>query len=108
MDYNWPGNVRELENILTHAFVNTRGDVIPGDLIVPLLGKKPQSREQESRAEIKGELTLQEIERSYILRILESTHWHLGKACEILGISRPTLRQKIREYGIADISKNRL
>ncbi len=108
MDYNWPGNVRELENILTHAFVNTRGDVIPGDIIVPLLGKKPQSREQESRAEIKGELTLQEIERSYILRILESTHWHLGKACEILGISRPTLRQKIREYGIADISKNRL
>ncbi len=101
MDYDWPGNVRELENILTHAFVNTRGEVITLDLIAPMLGKKNHFKEHNNKTEIKGEMTLQEIERGYIVKILESTRWHLGKTCEILGISRPTLRQKIKEYGIA-------
>ncbi|MBP9561401.1 MAG: sigma-54-dependent Fis family transcriptional regulator [Syntrophorhabdaceae bacterium] len=105
MDYDWPGNVRELENILTHAFVNTRGNVIPGDLIIPLLGKKSHYRQHNIKAEFKDEMTLQEIERGYILKVLESTRWHLGKTCEILGISRPTLRQKIKEYRITEEKK---
>lgn len=105
MKYGWPGNVRELENILTHAVVNTRGDVIPAELIVPLLGKKFYTKDQVVKKEIGKEFTLQEIEKDYIIKILENTRWHLGKACEILGISRPTLRQKLKDYGIAHQTK---
>jgi len=101
MKYDWPGNVRELENIITHAAINARSDVIPSELIIPLLGKKFFAKEQMA----KKELTLQEIEKDYILKILENTRWHLGKACEILGISRPTLRQKLKDYGIAHQSR---
>lgn len=96
MKYEWPGNIRELENIITHAAINARGDIIPSELIIPLLGKKFFAKEHMA----KKELTLQEIEKDYILKILENTRWHLGKACEILGISRPTLRQKLKDYGI--------
>ncbi|HOJ43406.1 MAG TPA: sigma-54 dependent transcriptional regulator [Syntrophorhabdaceae bacterium] len=101
MKYDWPGNVRELENILTHAAVNARGDFIPAEFIIPLLGKKVFVKDHIPRKDLNKELTLQEIERDYIIKILENTHWHLGKACEILGISRPTLRQKLKDYGIA-------
>lgn len=101
MKYDWPGNVRELENILTHAAVNTRGDVIPSELIIPLLGKKLYAKDQTIKKELSKEFTLQEIEKDYIIKILENTRWHLGKTCEILGISRPTLRQKLKDYGIS-------
>jgi two-component system response regulator AtoC len=95
--YPWPGNVRELENTLTQAAINTRGEVILEELVRPLLGKNrlsdPAGRDPAGR-----EQSLKDIEKEYILEILQRTHWHLGQACALLGISRPTLRNKLREY----------
>ncbi len=91
MDYPWPGNVRELENVLTKAALAAHGDVILEEDIIPLLeaeGGEPVA------------MSLQEVERAHILKVLHYTNWHYGKTCEILGISRPTLRQKMRRYGI--------
>ncbi len=96
--YEWPGNVRELENVLTHAAINTLGDVILDDTVAPLLGAK-HLREPASGHGFNGP-SLQEVEKDHIVRVLYRTGWHLGKACELLGISRPTLRQKLKEYGI--------
>jgi two-component system, NtrC family, response regulator AtoC len=102
-EYDWPGNVRELENVLTHAAINTQGEFIMGDLVAPLLGKKlanhagpkhPPGREQ----------SLEDIEREHIMGVLSRTHWHLGRTCELLGITRPTLRQKLKTYGITEES----
>jgi len=95
-EYDWPGNVRELENVLTRAAIMTQGDAILEEHIVPLLGKE----------EIKGKeslpaLSLEEVEKEHIIKVLNHTGWHYGKACQLLGISRPTLRQKLRKYGIA-------
>ena len=99
-EYDWPGNVRELENVLTHAAINTQGEVILEELIIPLLGKKlPNHR--NSTAMPNREQSLNEIEKEYIIGVLNQTHWHLGKACEILGISRPTLRHKLKAYEIS-------
>jgi two-component system response regulator AtoC len=100
MEYDWPGNVRELENILTHAAINTQGEVILEELITPLLGQKflnPMSSKDASSRE----QTFREIEKEYIINVLNRTQWHLGKACEVLGISRPTLRHKLKEYEIS-------
>jgi two-component system response regulator AtoC len=100
INYHWPGNVRELENTLIRVALQTRGEIILEDLVGPLLGKNP-GFPPASPEPARRERSLKDIERSYILDILQRTHWHLGQACAHLGISRPTLRTKLREYGLA-------
>ncbi len=100
MGYGWPGNVRELENILTHAALNTRGEVILSDLITPLLGQPLPARETLGPDPGRNR-NLKNIEKDYIARVLNQTGWHFGKTCQILGISRPTLRQKLKNYNIS-------
>jgi two-component system, NtrC family, response regulator AtoC len=102
VSYEWPGNVRELENVLTRAAMGIHGDVIDAETLAPLLSKFDKDRTEEKAQPARGALSLQEYEREYILQVLNRTEWHLGKACEALGISRPTLRQKMREYGLRE------
>lgn len=102
MEYEWPGNVRELENVLTRAAMDTHGDVIDAETLTPLLCKIEEQQTDVNGKPSGGALSLQEYEREYILRVLNRTEWHLGKACEALGVSRPTLRQKMREYGLRE------
>ena len=44
------------------------------------------------------EQSLKDIEKDHIIAVLNRTHWHLGKACTLLGITRPTLRHKLKMY----------
>jgi two-component system response regulator AtoC len=88
--YDWPGNVRELENVLTQAVVRTSGNVLAMDFPQGLsanAGVKPDDRR-----------SLADVEREHIRRVLVLTEGNLGEACEVLGISRPTLRKKMEEY----------
>jgi two-component system response regulator AtoC len=97
--YDWPGNVRELENVLTHAAIKTQGDCIMEESVGPMLGKK--STPHPGRETAQGiEQSLGDVEREHIISILNRTHWHFGKSCALLGITRPTLRQKLKTYGI--------
>lgn len=100
MDYDWPGNVREMENVLTHVAINTQGEVILEEAITPMLGEKFQNR-QNQKDVLNNKQKLKDIEKGHIIEVLNRTHWRLGKACELLGISRPTLRHKIRAYEIS-------
>jgi len=100
MDYDWPGNVRELENVLTRAAINTHGEVIFEEFVTPLLTKSTESPELAPAADPARSLAA--VERQHIVQVLNDTGGHLGKACEVLGISRPTLRQKLKEYAILD------
>jgi two-component system response regulator AtoC len=99
-EYDWPGNVREIENILTHAAIHTQGEIILEELIIPLLGNELPNH-QSSKDVHNREQNLKDIEKEYIIGVLNHTHWHLGKACELLGISRPTLRHKLKAYEIS-------
>jgi len=91
--YRWPGNVRELRNVIERAsLLATDGVVTLADL--PLGGAPPP------RAPTPAELlTLGELERRHIERVLTDVQWHQGRAAVILGISSKTLYRKIREYG---------
>ncbi|MCG6535905.1 MAG: sigma-54 dependent transcriptional regulator, partial [Syntrophales bacterium LBB04] len=100
MDYDWPGNVRELENVLTRAAINTQGNVIFEEFVTPLLSKTKESAEPPPGTGAARSLAA--VERQHIIQVLNDTEGHLGKTCEVLGISRPTLRQKLKEYSIAD------
>ncbi len=98
-DYDWPGNVRELENMLTRAVVLSKSEVIMKDLLPKeILFKKAVDKDIK-------DLTLKEMEKEHIFSILEKEMWNKRKACKILGISRPTLDKKIKEYNLNKLKK---
>lgn len=100
--HDWPGNVRELENVLMKSAVLERGDLLTADS----LPFEIQHTSDSSGAmfDLDGErpfCSLRDLERDHIQRVLAGTNWHKGKTCEILGISRPRLERRIREFGLA-------
>ncbi len=92
-EYQWPGNVRELENVLERAVINSSG---PKLHLVDELKKPPKDLTTAKK-------TLNEVERDYIVRVLEQTNWKVSGqngAAEILGLDRSTLRARMRKLGI--------
>jgi two-component system response regulator AtoC len=100
----WGGNVRELENVLTRAVVLAPGEVLLSEHLPSEIGsggpEKPASLGYlgDNPEHVP---TLAEAERILILRAMELARGHKGKACQMLGISRPTLERKLQKYTIA-------
>ncbi|HEY0838751.1 MAG TPA: helix-turn-helix domain-containing protein, partial [Vulgatibacter sp.] len=96
----WPGNVRELENALTRAVV-----LAPGEILLPEHFPPPEATlaaaEQKPVEGRRGVQTLAEVEKEAILRALEAAEGHKGRACDLLGISRPTLERKLERHGLS-------
>ena len=86
----WPGNLRELQHAIYRAALACQKGVIRPEHLDVL-------KSTQSSAQDKVE-TLDEIEQAHIERVLLTTGGNQGRACELLGISRPTLRRKIRRY----------
>jgi DNA-binding NtrC family response regulator len=90
--YHWPGNVRELRNVLEQAVILGDGrKITPSDL-------PPHIRQKGQGKMVFMLKPLREVEKQYINRILEETEGNKAKAASILGISRETLYQKLRQY----------
>jgi len=90
MNRQWKGNVRELENALTRAAILAKGDIV-------LRENLPQ--EPEDKTVFPGDLvSLSEVEKRYIGHVLKAVKASKTKASQILGISRPTLDKKIKDY----------
>ena len=89
--YSWPGNVRELEHCIESAVIFAE---------TPWLREEdlhlPSSKEGETPL-----LTLEEVERRHICRVLAYTRGNKSQAARILGIGRNTLDRKIAKYGIS-------
>src|SRR5256885_4008251 len=99
MARSWPGNVRELENVLTRAAVLSQGDLLLEEHLVE--ASRPEPRLVGPPPVVDGKMpTLDEVERAHIERVFTMTKGHKGRACQILGISRPTLERKLRKYGL--------
>lgn len=96
MDYSWPGNVRELENVIERAVTLARGEkIVPEDLPPTIMGTRGERRVMDEAAA--RTLPLEEVEREYILRILEKTGGNKYQAAQVLGIDRKTLYRKLAE-----------
>ncbi len=95
--HRWPGNVRELRNVVERAFLLARGRRIDvGDL-------PPELRAPAGAPELpKGErvLTLAEVERAHIEKVLAHAAWNRSLAARLLDIDRRTLFSKIQRYGL--------
>ena len=99
--YDWPGNIRELEHAVEHAVLLGKDAVIgPGDLPAHLvaLGEGAVTAGQA----LGRQLTLHDLEREYIDKILKATRGNKTEAARILGVDRTTLYRKLEEYKLKD------
>jgi two-component system response regulator HydG len=103
MRYEWPGNVRELEHTLERAVILARGEHLTPEEFPPSLRALAGPAEDIPSHEpaVPVGLSLKEVERELIRKTLEHTGGNRTKAAEILGISRATLHNKLKEYGLS-------
>lgn len=92
--YAWPGNVRELKNAIEHALVFAKNPILVRDDFPAILGAGgihgPSSNMR----------SLEDLERDAVKATLDATHYKIGRAAEVLGISRKTLLDKRKKYGL--------
>ena len=93
----WPGNVRQLENALMRAVVLSHGGVLRRE---EMPEEFHQGTEGDDGAAAQTGGRLEGVERRHILQVLQRTGWHKGRSCEILGITRPRLDRKIKQYNL--------
>jgi two-component system, NtrC family, response regulator AtoC len=93
--YDWPGNVRELKNVIEHALVFAKGTTLKREDFPAALRSVPEAH---SLARLRS---LEEIEKEAVRTTLEATHYKIAQAAQILGISRKTLLEKRKKYGLA-------
>lgn len=95
LSYNWPGNVRELQNVVEHAVILTKGDLITEhDLPQNLRWAVPQAEEPPR--------SLRETEKHLIQKVLKEVGGNKYQAAKKLGITRSTLYGKIKKHEIVD------
>ena len=103
--YAWPGNVRELRNALERAVVfsplgrgvgASRSDFLdPEDFPDTVRAAAPGAA-----SPVAGLRSLEEVEREVIAATLEATHYQISRSAAALGISRKTLLEKRKKYGL--------
>ena len=92
LNYDYPGNVRELENILEHACLLCRGDVIKPHHL-------PRDLEKEVASSLEHEGVYKEKEE--LIKVLDRHNWNQTRAAAELGINRTTLWRRIKRLGIS-------
>jgi len=97
LNHRWDGNVRELKNTVKSIIpFKTDSTVKLDDLSSAIVGKaeNPQNRL----------MTLEEMEKNYILKVLKITRFNISRAADVLGMNRPRLYRKISQYGLEEVA----
>ncbi len=100
--YSWPGNIRELRNVIERALLFTDGGEIALETLrFEIMGQPPAA------AEFSLDLTLADVERLHIVRMLEAEQWHVDRVAERLGVPRSSLYDRIKRLGLLKPSPDR-
>jgi DNA-binding NtrC family response regulator len=95
MAYDFPGNVRELQNIIASAVLVEPADMLrPESIAIPLPPPAAKKIENDTL------LSLDQMERHHIRKVLEATQGDRARAAGILGINLSTVYRKIKRYGL--------
>jgi len=97
--YPWPGNVRELANCIERAVVLARGRSVTVEDLPEKVRDYRQAQVRSAGVETEEFVALEEIERRYILRVLEAVHGNKSRAAQVLGLDRKTLYRRLERYG---------
>jgi len=100
-NYSWQGNIRELEHTIERAVLLGRGTTIGINDLPPQLAACGESAAVLDVAMAKR-LTLRDLEREYIDKVLQTTQGNKTEAARILGVDRTTLYRKLEEYRLKD------
>jgi len=100
MTYDWPGNVRELANALERAVALARFEEIQVEDLPDKIREK--RRPGLSGTELPELLTLEEVERRHVMRVLEACNRNRTDAAKLLGLDRKTLYRKLLRWGFSD------
>jgi two-component system nitrogen regulation response regulator GlnG len=114
--YHWPGNVRELESVMKQSLLTARGNVLLAEFVPPLAVQASDGDADQNQHEFLSEQFVSErlesgadnlyaesialAERKLLRQVLKHTAGNQLKAAGILGISRVTLRSKLKSLGI--------
>ncbi|QVL58123.1 MAG: sigma-54-dependent Fis family transcriptional regulator [Simkaniaceae bacterium] len=91
LGYSWPGNIRELRNVIEHGVVMDYSNIIEEEHLLI----DPKGSEEELPI-----VTIKELEKKHILKMLEHLDGNRTQAAKALGISVRTLRNKLKEYSL--------
>jgi DNA-binding NtrC family response regulator len=104
MHYHWPGNVRELENVVERAVSLSHGPLLtPEDLpagIRQAAAGEGEAKLSRTNQDDEAYLTLEEVEKRHLMRVLKETKGNKVKAAKILGIDRRTLYRMAERFGL--------
>jgi len=101
LEYHWPGNIRELENMIERAMILSRNETLEAGDWLPCY-------KTQVNATVKLQ-TLEDVERTHILSILETTRWKVSGengAAKILGLNPTTLEARMKKLGISRTPAN--
>src|SRR5438445_9724344 len=98
--YHWPGNVRELMNVLERGIALCQGELIADDDLPPQVRDKRPA--DFLGAAVARRMSLADLEREFIERVLEDEAGNKTRAAQRLGLDRKTLYRKLDEYAKAD------
>lgn len=117
--YSWPGNVRELQGVIKQTLLRASGPVIVPSFLPPSLsqedidgGDEPQTDRWETAIRCRAQQLLsdgshaitdtvhEEVDRIVLSEVLKATNGNLSAASSRLGVSRPTLRSRLKHLGL--------
>lgn len=109
MKYDWPGNVRQLENTVEQLVALNGDHVIETWEVEEVINRVPHSGQSSGGGEVPyaplSECTLEEVERSTVMRVLSETGWNKAAAARRLGISKTTLWRRLKAWENQRVSR---
>jgi two-component system response regulator AtoC len=100
--YGWPGNARELSNCIEHAVALTQYEQITVDDLPEKIQAYRRSHVLVASDNPQELVSLEEVERRYVSRVMEAVGGNKTLAAQVLGIGRKTLYRKLEQFGTAD------